>query len=476
MKQHFAALSFIVLMSCLFGFTKLGSHHLQDWDESRQGINALEMIMRNDYINYTYDFKPDTWNAKPPLMIWTIVGMYKLLGYNAWALRVPSAIACVLFFVIAYQILRLFHSINFSLFVCLSLTGCKAIWWSHVGRTGDFDAFLLLFSTLFVYFCLLYFEKGKKNAVYFAAISLSLAFYSKGTACVFLLPGMFLYTLLFSRILPLFRDYRFYISILLFVIIVLSWLVLIKKYGFDYQEYGIKGARNAWETLFYYDTFNRFTNFQEQPNVDAWYQFILSALDVKLFLIGYAYYLSICLALYLAIANRNKFKKFFFQHKYRFIIISILLSSPLIIILTISSGKYDWYLAPVYLYISTIAAAGLFYLYSLFNWMKYLLIIIIAIQLITQYYLIYFPKQSSYFSLINDNNRFIQDGSLCLYAPKQSVFLECKWLNKNIRQVALDDLEHYNLLFSHEELHLKSLKLIKEYPEAGFLYKIIDFE
>ena len=91
-------LIFILFVVALFSFIKLGANDLSDWDESRNGINAFEMMHNGDYFNFYFADKPDTWNNKPPLFIWLVILSYKIFGLNALGLRFPSAIATIIFF------------------------------------------------------------------------------------------------------------------------------------------------------------------------------------------------------------------------------------------------------------------------------------------------------------------------------------------------------------------------------------------
>jgi hypothetical protein len=91
-------LSLVVVLSLVLIFWKLGQHPLSEWDESRRGMNALGMMVHRDYINNYYGDYYDTWSAKPPLMVWSIVASYKIWGFNEFALRFPAALYTLLLF------------------------------------------------------------------------------------------------------------------------------------------------------------------------------------------------------------------------------------------------------------------------------------------------------------------------------------------------------------------------------------------
>lgn len=172
----------IALLALFMSFWMLGSEPLHEWDESRNGVNAIEMIQNQDYINLYYGGQPDTWNAKPPLMIWMIVGSYKVFGTNEFALRFPSALATFFSFLILFAIIRLYGSEWLALLTCLILMSVNGLIGSHVGRTGDFDALFILFLLSTIYFALKYIDFNNPNAVFYSGISMGLAFYTKGLA------------------------------------------------------------------------------------------------------------------------------------------------------------------------------------------------------------------------------------------------------------------------------------------------------
>jgi len=64
----------VTLISLIFllVFLKLGEHPISPWDEARHGVSAVEMLQNGDWINIHYAGKPDDWNAKPPLVTWSI--------------------------------------------------------------------------------------------------------------------------------------------------------------------------------------------------------------------------------------------------------------------------------------------------------------------------------------------------------------------------------------------------------------------
>jgi hypothetical protein len=63
------------------------------WDESRLAVNALEMHLRGLSLVTTYEFSPDLWNTKPPLLIWLMQPGMAAFGPSEWTVRLPSLAA-----------------------------------------------------------------------------------------------------------------------------------------------------------------------------------------------------------------------------------------------------------------------------------------------------------------------------------------------------------------------------------------------
>ncbi len=255
----------IFVLAIFLLWWELGTHDVQEWDEARNGVNAWYMYYNHDYVNYYYGNELDTWNAKPPLMIWLITLSYHIFGFNEFALRFPSALSALIFFVVLYRLVRRYSNASAAFLTILILFGCRAIISFHVGRTGDFDSLLLLFLTCSVfYFCRHVFD-GHKYAIYLLALFTGLAFYTKGTAGLLYIPGMFLFLLINRQLLSTLRQGRTYIGISIFVVIVSSWIGLVYSFGKS-SEHSVYGTKNSIETMFIHDTYKRLASDEFSSN------------------------------------------------------------------------------------------------------------------------------------------------------------------------------------------------------------------
>ncbi|MEO8150381.1 MAG: glycosyltransferase family 39 protein [Bacteroidia bacterium] len=210
----------VILLSGFLSFYKLGLQDVYEWDESRNGVNAFEMLHNNDYVNLYFAGQLDTWNNKPPLLIYCIIISYKIFGLNQFALRFPSALATILFFYCCYKLFSLYTKNSTAFLGCIILMSCKGIIGFHAGRTGDFDALLLLFLTASLYFFLKYHDFNYKKGIYLFSIFMGLAFLTKGVAAFLILPGLFIYVMMRRKLKELLFFKHTWYSLIIFTGIV----------------------------------------------------------------------------------------------------------------------------------------------------------------------------------------------------------------------------------------------------------------
>src|SRR4051812_23990930 len=164
-------------------FGNLNTLPIRIWDEARIAINACEMHMTGNYIVTTFNFKPDMWNTKPPLLVWCMVLLMKTIGVNELAVRLPSAFAA--FFTCLALLLfvkRYFKSELFAFLAVLVLITTNGYIHYHISRTGDYDALLTLFTTTSCLFFYAFSETKKIQYLYLFFITLTLGVLTKGIA------------------------------------------------------------------------------------------------------------------------------------------------------------------------------------------------------------------------------------------------------------------------------------------------------
>ena len=216
---------FAIIALPLFGH--LDELPVQVWDEMRNGENALEMNRSGRLIVTTYDYLPETWNTKPPLLIWILAVSFRLLGNTELALRLPSAIAAMLTCLLLLQFAKR-HTGRWApgvlaVVVLVTIPGYVV---PHGTRTGDYDALLVLCSTASAFYFFTYLEDSRVRWLYLSAGALIAAVLTKGVAGLFVVPAMVGYALLQRKLLPLLRQRSFYFCLLGFVFFVGGYYAL----------------------------------------------------------------------------------------------------------------------------------------------------------------------------------------------------------------------------------------------------------
>jgi 4-amino-4-deoxy-L-arabinose transferase-like glycosyltransferase len=433
MKQRRRTYLFIVIaLASFLSLWNKGQHDLQEWDESRNGVNAYEMLKNNDYVNLYYNNKLDTWNAKPPLMIWLITFSYKAFGFNEFALRFPSTISTILFFILCFYFVTLFETDLTAFLTSLILMSGKSILGNHIGLTGDFDGLLVFLLTASAYTFIVYVERQKKYAIYLTALFTGLAFYTKGPASFVFIPGFILYALFRKKGLEFLKDKNIWFSGAILVVIVFSWLVLVYLYGKTTTS-SVYGSNNAIETMLIHDTFRRLTvsDFDNFGTNKHSYFFFFEVLDARLNLWNYMFYLILLCAIILSIKTKQNLFKLIREPQHRSLLFSFCLIIPLSLVLTASLNQHDWYLAPIFMFVALVTSKGIEILSGRWKPLFYITISLLVFTLARQFYSVYSQETTTHHAFTNnkllENRRLIVIGSL-----KQDILLHLKWLNVDL--------------------------------------------
>ena len=97
------------------------------WDESRNAVNAIEMYQSGDLLTRTFNGSPETYELKPPLLIWLQVVCLHWFGLNELAIRFPSIffsiLSLLLVFIITYSSTKRFWPSAFAMGVTTTSFG-----------------------------------------------------------------------------------------------------------------------------------------------------------------------------------------------------------------------------------------------------------------------------------------------------------------------------------------------------------------
>lgn len=432
---------FIVLIICCWQlFASVYHKDLMEWDESRNGVNAYEMLQRGDYINLYYGNELDTWNAKPPLVFWGIMAGYKIFGYNEVALRLTSALSALLFFIILFNLVEKYQNALRAFFCCIILLSCKAMIGFHAGINGDFDAVLSLFLLLSASYFLQYIHSGNSYNLYAVAIFTGLAFYTKGTAGFLFLPGLLLYTIAQGKFRDLFKNKHTWLAVLVFICITASWFII----GIFYCQtpsHSAFGTKNPIETMLVHDTFMRLTsnNYKYAHGHDL--LSFIKTLDVRFNIWNYLFYLSIGTGLFLLFKNRSRLVKYIQQDSNRLVVFSVCIAAPIAITLNFAVNMHDWYFTPIWGFVAIIMVTGYSYLASMQKTALYVFIIISLFTCIRHIIYLHSLPEELHNTFTRKNDVFAKEKYVIVADnPKQNLMLYLHWMQMDFKKITNNTL------------------------------------
>lgn len=158
-------------------FYKLDVKYVDPWDESRHGVNAVEMLKEGNLIRSTYLYETDYYNLKPPLSMWAIMLSMTVFGKTVFAMRFPSALCYLILAVVVAVFARKRYGRVASLLCLAFLSANTTPFLAHMVRAGDADSLYVLIFTLAM-LCMLQIRENQKN-LYWCGILFSLAFLTK---------------------------------------------------------------------------------------------------------------------------------------------------------------------------------------------------------------------------------------------------------------------------------------------------------
>ena len=325
---------------------------VHEWDESRNGINAIEMLGNGDWLNLHYAGKVDTWNAKPPLLIWCIALSFKIFGISVFALRIPSIICGALFIYFFYLTSRLFIKPSITIAITIGLIFTKIFYLDHIGFTADFDGMLNLIIIMATYFYFKFILTQQSKFLHFASFMLGLGFWVKGPAVIlFCIPVLIHYLISTYESFNLKRSLS---ALGWFLILPLLWISLIVLFGkpHDGGFYGQSG--NAIQTLLFNDLVGRALD-SDFPNAQpVWYQFF-SFVNIYFQLFEAIIYICLGYLIFMYYKSGKTIPTFYLFSGIVFIIYMICIS--------LMKETHSWYIAPI--------SASVFWILSMvFNWGK----------------------------------------------------------------------------------------------------------
>jgi hypothetical protein len=222
-------------------------------------------------------------------------------------------------------------------------------------------------------------------------------------------------------------------------------LLILLKHGNQFDSSSSYKSKNAIETLFVHDTFNRLTSpaFDTESKPDR--LFFFRVLDTRFNIWNYFFYLSILSGIVFLIRQRKTFWNSLIDidKEKKLLVLSLCMVTSLSVFLSFAATKNNWYLAPVFLFIAIIIAYGILFLSRKFSWFIFLFAAVLIFNLSRHFIYLDSPKQTV--SLFFEHNKYVfqKAGSVkTLHIPSQDFFLYLNWYAKKIEpDVSFENLK-----------------------------------
>ncbi len=423
-------------------FYQLDAPPIFQWDEARLAVNAYEMseseLRFEDWIVTTCQNKPDLWNTKPPLMIWMQVVWIKVLGIGELAIRMPSALAAVLtILILVYFSKKVLGDVVWGTLASLVLITAGGYLCSHGTRTGDYDAVLTLFKTLYAlsFFAFIETSNVKQKNRYFILffVALTAAVMTKGIVGFLMCPILLGYALVRKQVIPILKNPIFYGGVVSLIGIVGGYIFLREQYNPGYIEAMLENDITGR----YAGTLKSSEGIYVESENKEDFGFIFRDLMNR----GLKWWFWWLIP---GVASVVMWKDKLWQ---RFAAFSLALSLFVFLIISNSNFKAAWYILPIYPFFAFIIGSVLF---RIWNWirdfdkinstlLKWSLANLVILGIVATPYFDIF-KQIRY--------------EASIYAPKESYFLQS--LDKG--HIPADGLTYLSVGYNvHAHFYLKKL-------------------
>lgn len=324
-----AAGAALLFFAALFFCYDLGKFPILQWDEARYVNNSVEILQNGHWLDFRMDGQIDTWNFKPPLVLWLQVLSMKWWGATEWGVRFPTVLAGIgivgVLFWFGVSVLR---SSLAGLVAGLFFLASGGFIGPHMGRTADLDAVQTFFITLYSLIFIRYLLDGGSPRKTFAALGLLVvtSFLCKGMPGLLILPYLFVISLLHGNYRKVFFNREVYIFGAMALLLCASYYILRDMNHPGYWELVKKSE------------FNRFSGkgveWHVQPPLFYLENFVVSKRYFPLI-----YLLPLTLGAYFFMDSQRLRRVF----TYAWIIVT-----GYLVFISIPPVKLEWYDAPLY--------------------------------------------------------------------------------------------------------------------------------
>ncbi|HYH00858.1 MAG TPA: glycosyltransferase family 39 protein [Terriglobales bacterium] len=222
-KSSRVATAAILLLYAVIYFGSTFSPALQDDADSTHAEAAREMVVRGDWV--TLHVNGIRYLEKAPFLYWTVALSYSIFGANAFATRLPTAIAMLLLILLAMKWARRAYGERASIYAGLFV--CTAAGYYLFTRILIPEAILGLFIGASLYSFLTALDEPKSGWRWYAGYALlALAVLTKGLLAPVAVGMPLAGYLLLSGEWRRWREFRIVTGLLLFFVIAAPWHLL----------------------------------------------------------------------------------------------------------------------------------------------------------------------------------------------------------------------------------------------------------
>jgi len=208
----------LLLLVFLSFFAHLGSVPLFDPDEGAYSEVTREMTVNQDFTTPLLNGTPFFY--KPPLFFWAQAASMKILGLTEFSLRLPSAIAALLWVASIFLFTRRFYDTMTAWYSALFMSA--SLYVTLIGRAAAPEALAGLFITLILLNIYRFYHTGNKKHIYWSFMFAALGVLTRGTIAI-ILPAVvgFIFFGFKKRWLDLLRLFFNPVGLLVFGLIVM---------------------------------------------------------------------------------------------------------------------------------------------------------------------------------------------------------------------------------------------------------------
>ncbi|MFC1700276.1 glycosyltransferase family 39 protein [Patescibacteria group bacterium] len=320
-------LGVLALVSTILLFWNLGKNHLVPWDEAIYAKIAKNMVIDGEYIvQRWHNHWESVWYEKPPLYMWFMAFFMKILGFNAWAARLPSALFGLGTVIMTYLLgKKLFNkTVGFISGLAL-ITTTQFLYYS---RASMLDVTATFFLVLSLYIYLLAVEKEKRGLWILSGVVVGLSVMIKGVVGLLPFPIIVIYELylLFTKQEKLNKE-RIMNYLSMFgasMVVSLPWHIeMYKRFGGEF----LKGYIG-------YHVWDRAVSAIEDKGKPFFWYFIVLKVSMRIWFVGL-----------LAAFPFSLFRSSKRDNKHVFLVGWSLF---ILLFFSIAKSKLTWYMIPVY--------------------------------------------------------------------------------------------------------------------------------